>query len=132
MGDFEDVFGAGADAADIIDGYSDQYVRSSHKEQVNWWGNASPEELAAAEELDENDAWRASMTARKFEQGPCLSTYSELSDWEKTNKRAHIRRRTAMGFEVFFTDEKCGGKMSSPAAGNTRNPTSISDDEIPF
>lgn len=132
MGDFEDVFGAGADAVDIIEGYNDQYLRSSHKEQVNWWGNASPEELAAAEELDENDAWRASMSSRKYEQGPCFSTYSELSDWEKTNNRAHIRRRTAMGFEVFFTDEKNGGKMSSPAARNTRTQTSISDDEIPF
>lgn len=132
MGDFEDVFGAGADAVDIIEGYNDQYLRSSHKEQVNWWGNASPEQLAAAEELDENDAWRASMRARKYEQGPCFSSFKELSDWDKVNNRAHIRRRTAMGFEVFFTDGKQGGKVGSSTARTSRTPHSISDDDIPF
>ena len=41
MGNFEDVFGAGADADEIIDGYSREYERSIRSEKANWNGVSS-------------------------------------------------------------------------------------------
>lgn len=41
MGDFQDVFGVGADADDIIDAYSREYERSSRSEKANWNGVSS-------------------------------------------------------------------------------------------
>ena len=55
MGDFEDVFGAGADADSIIDGYSNDYNRANHVEKANWFGNASAEKIEAAIAKDEFD-----------------------------------------------------------------------------
>lgn len=126
MGDFEDVFGAGADAVDIIDGYSRQYQRASAKEKANWWGTATEEELEDADYVDELDAWRRTMVSRGYTKGPRFSTYAELSAWDRENKRPHIRRRNGNGFEVFFTDRQPSNTM-----GSESDPPNI-DDEIPF
>jgi len=56
MGDFEDVFGAGADADSIVDGYSKAYNRASHVEKANWFGRASAEKIEIAIAKDEFDA----------------------------------------------------------------------------
>jgi len=126
VGDFEDVFGAGADAVDIIDGYSRQYERASAREKANWWGTATEEELEATDSYDELDAWRRSMLSRGYTRGPRFSSYTELSAWDHENKRPHIRRRNGNGFEVFFTD-----RISSDPSQSEGGPKNA-DDEIPF
>jgi hypothetical protein len=113
MGDFQDVFGAGADADEIIDHYSRQYARASAREKVDWWGNATEAELEAAECRDELVAWRRSMVSRGYTEGPTFSTYAELSAWDRENKRPHIRRRNENGFEVFFTDRRPSDPLKS-------------------
>ncbi|WEF23199.1 hypothetical protein [Paracoccus sp. S3-43] len=75
MGDFEDVFGAGADAAEIIDGFAESYNRSSWKDKVSWWGKPGDEEYEAASQWDENDAWMASMKAKGYVRGPHFDSY---------------------------------------------------------
>ena len=123
MGDFEDVFGAGTDAADIIDRYSRQYQRASARERANWHGTATEEELEAADYGEELDAWRQRMVSRGYTEGPTFSTYAELSAWDRENKRPHIRRRNGSGFEVFFTD-----RQSSDALRSEGDPPNVDAD----
>lgn len=105
MGDFEDVFGAGADADSIIDGYSNDYNRASHVEKANWFGSASAEKNEIAIAMDEFDIWCKKITQQGGKRGPRFSSYSELGIWDKTNKREHVRRRTPTGgFQVFYFD----------------------------
>lgn len=104
MGDFEDVFGAGADADDIIDAYSREYSHSSRVGKANWFGSASPSQIEDAERLDEIESWRKSMVRKGHKKGPNFSTYANLSEWLRTNTRPHIRRPSPIGFEVYFTD----------------------------
>lgn len=106
MGDFEDVFGAGANSDEIISGYARDYNRASHVDKATWFGPASPDELEKAFEKDEIENWCNLMTRSGHEHGPILHNYLELSQWEKTNHRPHIRRKTYRGFIVFFTDTK--------------------------
>ena len=127
MGDFEDVFGAGADAVEIIDRYSRQYQRASAREKANWHGTATEEELEVADYADELDAWRQRMVARGYTKGPKFSTYAELSVWDRENKRAHIRRRNGEGFEVFFTD-----RQSSDAPKSESDPPTVDEDTPVF
>lgn len=132
MGDFEDVFGAGADAVDIIEGYNRQYLRASNREKANWWGTASEEELEAADQQDEIEAWRASMASRGYQRGPQFASYDELAEWDKHNKRPHVRRRNSRGFEIFFTDGKGPQRNSNSQTLRERTPPTVSDDDIPF
>ena len=107
MGDFEDVFGAGADADSIVDGYSKAYNRASHVEKANWFGRASAEKIEIAIAKDEFDAWCKKVTHQGGKRGPHFLNYSELEVWDKTNKREHIRRRTPTGgFQIFYLDGK--------------------------
>lgn len=98
MGDFEDVFGAGADADDIIDGYSRDYIREQAALK-----RAAKRKPFPSTNIDIED-WRASMSARGYIKGPRFNSYDELSKWDKSNRRPHIRRRNSDGFEVFFTN----------------------------
>jgi len=132
MGDFEDVFGAGADAVDIIDGYNRQYLRSSSREKANWWGTATEDELEAAEQQDEVVAWRASMASRGYSKGPQFSSYDELSEWDRGNNRPHVRRRTSFGYEVFFTDGNSSAPKEELSKLREKESNNTSDDEIPF
>lgn len=116
MGDFEDVFGAGADAVDIIEGYSRQYLRASQSERDNWFGQSASKR---SQPKDDREEWRISMRSKGYVQGPSFSNYQEMSAWEKTNTRPHIR----MSFEVFFTDGGPSTKLDSSAKY---------EDDIPF
>jgi hypothetical protein len=62
-----------------------------------------PKEKKVDEQQDEFEAWRASLLAKGYKQGPRFSSYDELSEWDRTNKLEHVRRRTSFGFEVFFS-----------------------------
>lgn len=103
MGDFENVFGAGADADDIIDGYNREYLRASENE-TECCDTATDDQFEAEGQQNELSAWRASISARGYTPGPRFSSFEELSEWDKENKRPHIRRRNSDGFEVYFTD----------------------------
>jgi len=50
------------------------------------------------------EGWCKAMESRGYSRGPRFSSYSELSNWDKTNKRPHVRRRSPNGFDVYFTD----------------------------
>ncbi|WP_428544097.1 hypothetical protein [Profundibacter sp.] len=121
MGDFEDVFGAGADAVDIIDGYNREYLRETRKQK-----------LETANSQDGQETWRASMFARGYTQGPLFSSFEELSNWDRTNERPHVRRRTSDGFEVFFTDSKDFASNDKSETPSINSSTANDDSEIPF
>ena len=82
MGDFEDDCGAGADAVDIIDGYSREYERSSRSERANWNGASSH---GGSQEQGRNDSWSAAISAKGYTQGPRFNSYDELSAWDSSN-----------------------------------------------
>lgn len=129
MGDFEDVFGAGADAVDIIEGYSREYERSSRSEKASWNDAAS---RAGVKEQSDDRSWAVAMEAKGYAQGPQFSSYEELSAWDCSNTRPHVRSRSGEAFQVYFTDgqPRNGSKiLSTPKRG--QQVTSI-DDEIPF
>ncbi|KUJ85982.1 hypothetical protein AVO45_03145 [Ruegeria marisrubri] len=132
MGDFEDVFGAGADAAEIIDGYAESYNRSNWKDKVSWWGKPSDEEYEAASQWDEDDAWMASMKAKGYVRGPHFDSYQELNEWDRQNTRPHIRRPTYYGYDVFFTDGQPYIAPSSDRNSVGDSKPSEYDDEMPF
>lgn len=129
MGDFEDVFGAGADASEIIDGYAETYNRSSWKEKVSWRGKPSDEKFEAASQWDEEDAWMASMKAKGYVRGPHFDSYRQLVEWDHVNTRPHIRRPTYYGYDIFFTD---GQPYYEPTNAVRTGAPSEKDDEIPF
>lgn len=129
MGDFEDVYGAGADAVDIIDGYSREYVRSSRSEKSNWNGESS---RASSEEQGGIDTWSAAMIAKGYAPGPRFSTYEELSTWDSSNARSHVRSRSDQGYQIYFTDGKPGGGPESTSVPNDGQPRHSFDDDPPF
>jgi hypothetical protein len=122
MGDFEDIFGEGADIESIIDGICEEYSRES----ARLARGATRRKRDKNSYQDELDAWRNSMISRGYTKGPQFSTYEELSAWDRENKRPHIRRRNGCGFEVFFTDRQSSQPFQSKGAPKT------DDDEIPF
>ena len=103
MGDFEDVFGAGADADSIIDGYAKDYEKASHLEKANWVGEASPEKINLAIAKDEFDDWCKKVERQGGIRGPVFLTYSDLKKWDEANDLEHIRRRNPDGyFQIYF------------------------------
>lgn len=54
--------------------------------------------------MDENEVWVASMSARGYTRGPEFSSYEELTAWDGSNMRTHIRRRIGDKYQVYFTD----------------------------
>ncbi|AXI46339.1 hypothetical protein C1J03_10070 [Sulfitobacter sp. SK012] len=129
MGDFQDVFGAGADADDIIDGYSREYERSSRSEKANWNGASSD---VGSKEQRHNDSWSSAMAAKGYTQGPHFSSYDELSAWDSSNARSHVRSRNDQGYQIYFTDGQPQGGSESKVAPDSRKPTPSTDDDIPF
>jgi len=123
--------GAGADAAEIINGYAESYNKSSWKDKVSWWGKPSDEEYGAASQWDEDDAWMASMKAKGYVPGPHFDSYQRLAEWDRINTRPHIRRPTYFGYDVFFTDGQPYNEPSSNRNANKERAPSESDDEMP-
>lgn len=103
MGDFEDVFGAGADAVDIIEMHNRQYLRELRQEKSRDLRSIAGAKAKAGSEGNELELWRTLMLSRGYLKGPRFSSFEELSEWERENARPHVRRRTPFGFEVFYT-----------------------------
>lgn len=102
MGDFEDVFGAGADADDIIDSYSRAYSNASPVEKARWFGKPDPQKLQAAIDQEELDDWSKKMNRQGFVEKASFKTYEELNQWMKQNIGTElVSRRTTSGFVVF-------------------------------
>lgn len=129
MGDFQDVFGAGADAVDIIDGYSREYERSSLSEKAS---RNSASSLAGAKEQNDGRSWMAAMEAKGYAQGPQFSSYEELSAWDRSNTRPHVRSRSGEAFQVYFTDGQPHNGSKIPSTPNSGQQVTSIDDEIPF
>ena len=103
MGDFERTFGAGADADSIIFGYSGGAEDTSKIDKIKI---NNFEKRKRNEYISEIKEWRSNMKKKGYEEGPIFSSYNDLSEWDKKNKRSHIRRPSPYGYEVFFTDKK--------------------------
>ena len=105
MGDFEDVFGAGVDADEIISGYSKSYEKASAVEKANWSpfiGTSDPKKLLQAHDQDEYDNWSSKMDRQGFVHETSFKTFQELDAWQDKNKTIEfISRRTHLGFVVF-------------------------------
>lgn len=98
MGDFEDVFGAGADADDIINYYSSR--NTDYDDQLE------PREEVDSAEAYEYVAWMDKMRHRGFVDGPSFSTFDDLSDWLKENVGTEsISRRIGDRFFVAVKEE---------------------------
>lgn len=125
MGDFQDIFGAGASFDSIMYGinreHADAERRRARKEEADY------------EKQAEMDAWRSAMLARGYVEGPEFSSYEELSDWDRMNRRPHVRRRNSSGFLVFFTDK---GNANDHSVTHSSKSSFISprtqEDDIPF
>lgn len=97
MGDFEDVFGAGADIDRIIDRFSREHEYEQRRERADYRRSSTTKEPQ-----QDIEQWRNAMRSRGYIEGPKFTTYADLNKWEKNNSRPHMRMR----FEVFFTDGK--------------------------
>ena len=131
MGDFQDVFGAGADSVRLMETFARQEKRSSSREKANQWGLADDEREETGYQ-DELDAWRNAMSSRGYTSGPRFSTYEELSEWDRTNKRPHVRRRNSDGFEVYFTDKVAKPLPEYSTETQEETPKSRAMDNPPF
>lgn len=127
MGDFEDHFGAGADADDIISSNNAGYGRSTWVQKARWFGEPSQDKLNKAMARDEFEVWSKSMTAKGYIRGPQFETHDKLKEWDATNKRPHVRREGYGGFTVFFTD---GKPYERPDVAETQS--WMNDPDIPF
>lgn len=131
MGDFEDVFGAGADMDDIIDGFDREYFEELREERLDQ-SEFDTNERRKAQSQREVDAWCASMMERGYEPGPRFSLYEELIVWDKTNKRPHVRRRALNEFVVYFTKTKSISGDRTPMQSRLKDTSRIPYDDIPF
>jgi hypothetical protein len=50
------------------------------------------------------DNWIEDMLARGYSKGPAFQSYAEMSAWDKTNTRPHVRSAVGAGYQVCFTD----------------------------
>lgn len=134
MGDFEDVFGSGADAVDIIEGYSREYERGSTRRKPNGRSTTTHRDSKSedTERQDELSSWSASMVARGYTKGPVFPSYEDLSVWDRSNTRPHVRRSSYRGYLVYFTDGQPYVANTDVSISIKSPPPSFSDDEIPF
>jgi hypothetical protein len=51
-----------------------------------------------------SDNWIEDMLARGYSKGPAFQSYDEMSAWDKTNTRPHVRSAVGAGYQVCFTD----------------------------
>ena len=127
MGDFEDQFGAGADADGIISSNNAGYSRSTWVQKARWFGEPSQDQLDKAIARDEFDAWSKSMAAKGYIRGPQFETHDKLKEWDTSNKRPHIRIEGYGGYTVFFTD---GQPYERPNISESQ--PWMNDPDIPF
>lgn len=89
MGDWQDIISMDGDAAPW--------------EAPGWADDGDDEYRSELKQNSEIQEWRNSMESRGYSRGPTFSSYLQLSEWDKTNNRPHVRRRSPRGFEVYFT-----------------------------
>jgi hypothetical protein len=64
-----------------------------------------------------SDNWIEDMLARGYSKGPAFQSYDEMSAWDKTNTRPHVRSAVGGGYQVCFTD---GGQTADvPSRSDT-------------
>jgi hypothetical protein len=51
-----------------------------------------------------SDNWIEDMLARGYSKGPAFQSYDEMSAWNKSNTRPHVRSAIGCGYQVRFTD----------------------------
>ena len=131
MGEFEDHFGAEADADNIISRNSDGYSRSSWVEKARWFGEPSKAKLEAAIARDEFETWSKSMIVKGYIRGPQFQSHEDLQKWDSNNKRPHVQREGYGGFTIYFTD---GKPYENPDREKRNRDASswINDPSIPF
>lgn len=100
MGDFEDVFGAGADSDAIIAYYSRNNTDYDDPQ------TAAQKKAEESPEAYEYANWLAKMRRMGFSEGPTFSSFSELDAWRKDNVGVeNISRRIGDLFFVAVKDE---------------------------
>lgn len=72
--------------------------------------------------INQNAAWVTSMSARGYIRGPEFSSYEELSAWDGSNTRPHIRRLIGDKYQVCFTDGQPYAEQT-PTATNSGGST---------
>jgi|Cruoilmetagenom7_1024161.scaffolds.fasta_scaffold00298_17 hypothetical protein len=80
--------------------------------------------------MDESAAWVTSMSARGYIRGPEFSSYEELSAWDGSNTRPHIRRLIGDKYQVCFTDGQPYAAQVPTAANSDKSIYDIND--VPF
>jgi len=80
--------------------------------------------------MNDDEAWVASMSAHGYVRGPDFSSYEELSAWDGSNTRPHIRRLIGDRYQVYFTD----GLPNVEQTPTSANVDGSSDDitDVPF
>lgn len=89
-------------------------------------------ELKIIERQDEVDDWSTSMSAKGYIKGPQFPSYEELSIWDLSNKRPHVRSRTSQGFQVYFTDGNSEDESRIETTATSKPHLTKFDDDIPF
>jgi hypothetical protein len=74
-----------------------------------------------------SDNWIEDMLARGYSKGPVFQSYDEMSAWDKTNTRPHVRSAVGAGYQVCFTD---GGQAADVPPVSTRPPMGAPLDEV--
>ena len=69
----------------------------------------------------------SAMLARGYSKGPTFQSYDEMSAWDNTNTRPHVRSAVGAGFQVCFTD---GGDTVAPVSKSARPPMGAPLDEV--
>ena len=132
MGDFEDYFGAGADADSIISSNCKSYGESSNVEKARWFKEPTKQELAAAIAKDELQEWSKAMRLKGYFAGPKFNSYKELQAWDKEVNRPHVRRRFGVFYMVFLTDGKPFQNLEKPKLPSNPIKSWRDDSDIPF
>jgi hypothetical protein len=125
-------FGSCGDLA-CLGGFDAVFERDAcddFREVENWYGASSNDSLKAADRQEGNSNWSAAMSAKGYTQGPRFNSYDELSAWDSSNARSHVRSHSGQGYQVYFTDEQPHSRSESTPDG--RKPSPSIDDEIPF
>jgi hypothetical protein len=69
-----------------------------------------------------SDSWIEDMLARGYSKGPVFQSYDEMSVWDKTNTRPHVRSAVGAGYQVCFTDGGQGKDLPSHGFGTPSRP----------
>ncbi len=69
-----------------------------------------------------SDNWIEDMLARGYSKGPAFQSYDEMSAWDKTNTRPHVRSTVGAGYQVCFTDGGQSENLPSHGFGASTRP----------